>query len=288
MRDKTAMMSRVKNEGRWIKRCLDRTFQLCESVVIWDDGSTDNTYDACLSSLGQIESISDNGWGVVAKGVVDGESRILHFINSPFREVVREAQRVNEIRDKNMLWYFVKSKIAFRHVLCLDGDEMPTQELIRKWPEAIAMLENGSADILDIPFVYLWDAENMARVDGIYGKASDGCPKLRFPRLFTIDRLSEIDLFDSKFAWFGTKGGFHCGSIPREGFRPGGKAPVTKLFKASILHFGYIDNDLRHRKFEFYNRIDPNNEFEGGYKHIIGLPNKHAPGPVKLEAWQDV
>lgn len=287
MRDKTVMMARIKNEGRWIKRCLDRTYQLCETIVIWDDGSTDNTYDQCLASLGQIETLSDNGWGVVATGKNDGETRIIHFINSPFREVVRESQRVNEIRDKNMLWYYVKSKTAFRHVLCLDGDEMPSLDMIRKWPTAIGMLEGG-VDILDIPFVYLWDAENVARVDGIYGKAPDGFSILRFPRLFTIDRLTELDLFDTKFAWFGTKGGFHCGSIPREGFRPGGRVPVTKLLGTSIVHFGYIDNDLRHRKFEFYNKIDPNNEFEGYYKHIIGESNRHAPGPVKLETWQDI
>ena len=50
-RDQTVCMMRVKNEARWIRRSLERTFEVCKFVVIWDDKSTDNTEDEAIGVI---------------------------------------------------------------------------------------------------------------------------------------------------------------------------------------------------------------------------------------------
>jgi hypothetical protein len=54
-----------------------------------------------------------------------------------------------------------------------------------------------------------------------------------------------------------------------------------------VVHFGYLDEAERQRKYVFYNKIDPGNQVEGEYRHIIGEPDVHAPGPVELVAYKD-
>jgi len=304
LREKTACMMRIRNEGRWIFRSLHRTFQVAKRVAILDDGSTDDTVveaiQACLlcdeATARQINTTQRQTPAIVRK-IVDGTLlNELHILHSPFRPEVRPRQGVSEIRDKNLLWEYCKSRVAFRHMLCLDGDEIISRAFIVNWAQAVAALE-ANVDKMQVPFVYFWDAEMQIRVDGIYGALPDGMPRLRFPRIFTIDRLSPERLFDCRFAWEGTKGGFHCGSVPMENFRPlrmdeqtGAVAEhetTTANYGCVILHYGYLDAAERQRKYTFYNQIDPGNKFEGEYKHIIGMPNQHAPGPVTLVPWQE-
>ncbi len=277
MREDWVAMMRIRNEERWINRSLERTFEVCKTVVILDDGSDDFTANEALEAVGDLALDEEKDEYVS----LDGE-RVLHYILSPFRPAVREMENVSEIRDKNFLWSYTKTRVNFKHVLCLDGDEMLSREAIRQWPTVEECLVSGTADVLTIPFIYLWDSETQRRVDGLYGDASDG-PRLRFPRIFTISRVTPDKLFDMRFEWKGTRGGFHCGSIPQEGFSFSGA-----VANVPVVHFGYLPAELRQQKYEFYTSIDPNNEFEGRYLHIIGQPDRHAPGPVQLVPWEDV
>ncbi len=290
MRNDVLMMARVRNEERWIQRNLERTFQVARSVVLWDDGSTDGTEGRVIKFLGGGHSIFTRdarslGWIWMS----DDKTFELHYLRSPFRPAKNELFEVSEIRDKNMLWEYVKAQCTFKHVLCVDGDEMLSLAAIRHFDEAVANLEWG-ADMIAIPFVYLWNDERTQRVDGIYGKAADDLARLRFPRLFTIMRVDPYDLFEMRFAWMGHRqgrkvlGGFHCGSVPQENFVPKTSGPV---FPYPIIHFGYMDRSERQRKFEWYNKIDPGNQFEGEYKHMIEVPNIHAPKPTTLVPYED-
>lgn len=284
-RDRTAMMARIKDEGRWIRRNLIRTFMVCEKVVLWDDGSTDNTETEALASMEQdsktLNYVQDRPFGWVAYN--DGNEKTgrceLHYLKSPFAQAVRPKERVSEIRDKNVLWYYMKNAIDFDNVLCLDGDEMLSMGFIREWPTICAFLQTH--DILSFPFIYLWDQENKRRVDGVYRRIDHS-------RLFTTRRLSEQNLFDSRFAWEGTKGGFHCGSIPRESFIPQPELRGGTVSEAPIIHFGYLTDEMRQRKLIFYQGIDPDNKTEGYYTHIVGIPNHLAPGPLELVDYEDV
>lgn len=305
MRDDVVMMARVRNEERWIVRNLERTFQVAKTVVLWDDGSTDETYSAANHVFARegyrVESFKELPGGVRrwtghrAVGPIypatkpEYQDCELHYITSPFRPAVNALEEVSEIRDKNVLWWYVKSQIKFKHVLCIDGDEMLSLAAIRHFDEAIGRLESG-IDMMSIPFVYLWNDEAHRRVDGIYGNLPDGLPKLRFPRLFSIMRVDPYDLYEQRFAWMGHRqgrkvlGGFHCGSVPQENFIPKVTGPT---FPYPIIHFGYLHNEDRQRKHVWYNTIDPGNVFEGEYAHIIEKPNQHAPGPTILEPFED-
>lgn len=287
-RDRTACMMRIRNESRWIYSSLIRTFEVCREVAILDDDSQDTTVAQCIRAVYQ-DGLSPNHKIPEPGGArtYESQDRVLHLFRTPFRPSVREYEEVNEIRDKNFLWYFAKSKMHFDHMLCLDGDEVLSAAALRVWDEMIAAVDND-IDVVTFPFIYLWDAPNLRRIDGIYRDLPDGMANLRFPRLISIKRVAQQDLFDMHFKWEGTRGGFHCGSIPQAWFRRPSGALVGAAANLPIFHYGYIDNDLRQHKFKFYNEIDPNNEVEGGYKHIIGEPDRHAPGPVQLVPWSDL
>lgn len=290
MRDDVICMMRIRNEERWIRRSLERTFQVAKTVVIWDDGSEDETYQEAAGVVMPRRFDYPISHVTVWTGRRDDLSCELHYIRSPFRPAVNEPEAVNEIRDKNVLWWYIKSQIRFKHVICIDGDEMLSRDAVRNFDRAVATLEGG-ADYLPIPFVYLWNDEQHRRTDGIYCNLKDGLPKLRFPRMFTIMRVDAYDLYAMRFEWnLGHRqgrrilGGFHCGSIPQESFTPKNLGPV---FPYPIVHFGYLDQTDRQRKFEWYNKIDPGNNYEGEYKHMIEVPNIHAPGPTVLEPFED-
>lgn len=283
-RDKWVMMARIRNEARWIERNLERTFQVCRTAVLWDDGSDDETEVECSDFSGRHGVYSAAPWGWVR----EFGGNVLHFIHSPFRPAVRHKQNVSEIRDKNALWEYVKARVEFSHVLCLDGDEMLSLDAVRNFHQLTEALDSGRADMVHIPFVYLWDREDLQRVDGIYGLGPDGIPRLRFPRAFSINRITEDQLFDMRFAWEGTRGGFHCGSVPRESFHPAPDDVRIATLSRPIIHFGYLYDEDRRKKVAFYRSIDPDDQFEGNYNHCIGEPDQHAPGPVQLVPYEDV
>lgn len=287
-RDRTVMMARIKNEARWIGRNLERTWQVCRTVVLWDDGSTDQTEDIAFKSVEGLgvpmEKAIEGGWirhGTLACGDVE-----LHFLRSPYTGMVRPKMRRNELRDKNALWWYVKSAVDFDYVLCLDGDEVLSRKALASFGEMWTWFRNRACDWIHFPVIYLWDSETTRRVDGIYGEGKDGVPILRFPRFFSIERLDEQQLYDTRFNWLGTRGGLHCGSVPQEGFHAI-KPKALTAHHAYILHYGYLEAAMRQQKFTMYNELDPDNQFEGFYMHIIGEPNQHAPGPVQLVPWED-
>lgn len=288
-RDRTVCMMRIRNEARWLGRNLERTWQVCSKVVLWDDGSTDLTEFVASESLKEDKTrrcpVSGQG-GLIYTGTTPYGPAELHFLRSPYAEVVRPKERRNELRDKCCLWWYVKAAVDFQYVLCLDGDEMLSKKALAIMPDVWRHLD-VACDWIACPIVYLWDSETQRRVDGIYGNSTDNIARLRFPRMFTIRRLDEQQLYDTKFNWQGTRGGLHCGSIPQDGFQDIKPGSLT-IAQMEIIHFGYLEEAMRQEKFKLYNSIDPENDFEGRYLHVIGQPNVHAPGPVKVIPWEDV
>lgn len=276
MREDCIAMYRIRNEQRWIRRSLERTWQVCESVVIFDDHSSDNTFTEILWSMGEsdvVDAMRNHYGSKLGGGInppprsiqVTANGRHLHWITSPFQDTV------DEVRDKNHLWQYV-CDLKFRHVLCLDGDEMLSQAAIRHFASATDRLEHGGADVIVMPFIYLWDAEDKRRVDGVYAD-------IRHARMFTVDRAPYFR--ECQFAARG-RAGFHCGSIPD-------RLSINHfdMREMEIIHFGYIDNAIRRAKLLFYNDLDPNNEGEGYYRHIVGESNHLAPGPVRVVDYLD-
>lgn len=289
-RSRTACMMRVKNEACWVGQSLERTFQVCRTVVVFDDGSTDSTELECERSLGPARDLSFVPWGWVGRG----DKRELHFLYSPFAPLSggRSGMRVNEIRDKRTLWSYCQTNLTADIFLCLDGDEVLSLQALREWPNAIAMLD-GQIDLLHLNFIYIWqidpDGTLWQRYDAIYGPAAEGPRTLNFPRIFTTKRVSPDDLFMMTFAWLGSHS-LHCGSIPRQNFfvGPDRSEPLSHLTRLNVIHWGYCEDSIRRSKVDFYRRIDPNNDFEGNYNHCLGEPDHHAPGPVQLARYEDI
>jgi hypothetical protein len=292
MRERTACMTRIFNESRWIGRCLHSVWPVSETVVVFDDGSTDLTENCCIAATVGMElfpevatELADRSLWVLDTNTVrgyQGERRILHYIHSPFTDAPI-SERTNEHRDKDFLWSWCKGNIKCQYMLCIDGDEALSRTAIQHFDTAITLLDE--VDILEIPVLYLWDAENRIRVDGCYGNLSDGHPMARHPRLFTIKRLTEEQFVSTAFKSSPHGGHFHGGSIPQEGW---GRTPTRSLFPYPIVHYGYIDRRLRERKHAFYTERDPKNLREGEYAHILEKQDHLCPGPPQFAQWEDV
>ncbi len=153
--------------------------------------------------------------------------------------------RFHEADDKQWLYEQARS-LNPDWCLMLDGDEMlapGTAKMIE------ATIDTGLAFMASYRFriVYLWDRENQIRVDRWYG---------HFTRA-SLWHCRPNQHFSSTY-----KNGMHCGNTPA------GLA-CDELPGADILHFGYMHREDRIRKFWYYNDLDPGNQFEDQYKHMV-------------------
>lgn len=184
---------------------------------------------------------------------------------------------LDESRDKDFLLQRVIETIpadqfgadSQHFVCCIDGDEVlaPGHQTILR--ETVA--RGGFAWRLRV--VYLWDSPQQWRADGVYAN---------------FCRPSVFRLINPRFRFqktpFGNGANFHCSSIPQEMLHHGA------VCDAVLLHLGYMYREDRVRKYEWYNLIDPHNEGEDCYRHIVqgDIPQvpadarlKHA-GPMRL------
>lgn len=159
-----------------------------------------------------------------------------------------EFDGIHEARDKDFLLARVW-EVATEGDWCLmiDGDEMlhPLDHDAVK-----AAVNSAMAPSYSLPIVYLWDREDQQRVDGRYSSSWR-------PSLF---RLTHRGL---KFQRTEFGGNFHCTSVPEE------LISCAAAIPARLLHLGYLHREDRVRKYEWYNRVDPNNEVEDRYRHMV-------------------
>jgi glycosyltransferase involved in cell wall biosynthesis len=203
----------------------------------------------------------------------DGTFELLQSL-SPFVTVVENPYHgLDEARDKDFLLRIVVG-LSPDWVLAIDGDE----ELE---PRAEAKIEHflqrhgrdPEVAVFAFKVCYLWDSPEMVRVDGVY-------ENFYRPSMF---RITGQPVSRLHFNQTGGPGGhnLHCSNFP-QGLK-GGILNVAVRLK----HYGYLAKEDRQRKFEYYNRVDPGNITEDGYKHIIGLRSRHAPGQMVFDIWED-
>jgi glycosyltransferase involved in cell wall biosynthesis len=155
---------------------------------------------------------------------------------------------VHEARDKDYLLervWLAGARIG-DHCLMVDGDEALHPADVPAIRQAV--LEGLPCCNLHI--VYLWDREDQIRVDRWY-------KEFRRPSLF---RLVSRDLTFRRTV-FG--GNFHCSSAPAQ------LLSTQYAIQARLLHFGYLHREDRVRKYHWYNQMDPNNQLEDGYRHMV-------------------
>src|SRR6188768_2671630 len=127
-------MLRVKNEARWIERCIGSILPLCERVLVLDDHSTDDTVALCAAM-----------------------PKVTVF-PSPFTGL-------DEARDKNYLLEFATA-LNPDWIIAIDGDEMLApghQERLEQ------EMQSNCFHCLSLRVLYLWDREDQVRTDGVYG-----------------------------------------------------------------------------------------------------------------------
>jgi glycosyltransferase involved in cell wall biosynthesis len=158
--------------------------------------------------------------------------------SSPFSDL-------NETRDKNFLYGLTLSLAKPDWVLCIDGDEELEPGGYHKLQ---ALTLNTAHNCYSLRVLYLWDDPYIVRMDGVYA---------RFHRPSFFKALPGLQFQSTSYG-----GNFHCGNVPKQLLWNHAKADVN------LLHYGYMDAKTRKAKFEFYNRVDPGNRAEDGYRHI--------------------
>ncbi len=176
-------------------------------------------------------------------------------IRSPFSEM-------NEVRDRQILLELARLEILRRGwtlehhwAMTLDGDEELPESTVR----ALRANSGSSAQAMSLPIHYLWNDERTRRVDGVYGN---------FRGVRAFRPIVGADFVKNSWA----EEGLHCGGAP-EAIRAG-----ALTLEAPILHYGYMDRADRVRKYKWYNQIDPNNQNEDGYRHMIAGDGPAQPG----------
>lgn len=219
---KIVAMYRVKNEERWIEKSLKTISEICDEIVILDDGSIDKTLQICKTFSKVIDIHSQS--------------------NLPF----------DETRDKNLLLKMALNRKP-DYILTIDGDEVIAPQMKQILLEELNVL-HPNAQVLEFQFLYIWDKPYQYRFDGIFGNTWH-------KRLFKIDNQAEDLIFDQTQY----PGNAHCPGIPTnlKGIENSARSRIK------ILHYGYYDDILRKKKYQFYNQIDPNNVDFDGYRHIV-------------------
>jgi len=175
--------------------------------------------------------------------------RVFH---SPF-------EGLNECRDKNwLLERFADVCKGDAWVLMIDGDEVLHSsgvEILR------AACDRTDCDVFSLRVLYLWNSEAAVRTDGVYGR-------FRRPSMFRPR--------NHRFVPSAAAAGFHCGNVPLS------LQASARPLESALLHFGYMDQADRVRKYHWYRAIDGSNRNEDGYRHMVQGDLPEIPATARL------
>lgn len=244
-------MTRIRNEQSHIARCINSIIPLCDVVFVMDDHSTDKTREIVMG-LPKTVYLQSPFYGL-------DESRDKNWL---LETIIRTLPAV-ELNEDSPYW-----------VLCIDGDEALEIPL---GPELLRAETMPMSLAYSFKILYLWGDEQTVRTDGVYAN-------FRRPSLFRLINPA------FKFKTTPNGGNLHCSSIPQEFL---GHAKVhgrntiddegTVTFRDTcLLHYGYMEKAERARKFAWYNTVDPRNEVEDCYRHMI-----QGDGPVLVQDADD-
>lgn len=214
-----------------------------------------------------IDSISDISSSVIVldNNSTDETVKICKSHSNVVEVIEQPDMPFDEARDRNIL---LQKALALEpdFILNLDGDEilMPNSKEILE-EELYILYQNYH--IFSFQFLYMWDKLDQYRYDGIYHKTW-------LPRLIRMtNQPKNLRINDTSYL-----GNTHASGIP------GNAIGQDVLIKSNvkILHYGYFTDNLRQNKFQFYNKLTPNNSEQDSYQHVISGKGIHS-GPNGME-----
>ena len=180
-------------------------------------------------------------------------------IHSPFPE-----DQKDEARDKNFLLNVILEHNTPDYVLAIDGDEVLEAGAADRLRELL--LQHPEISWYSFPVRYLWGDRLHYRVDGVY-------EKYQRQSMFSLRGAVNPHYASTKYGC-----NFHCGQVPLG--LPGSGCNVSA--GADLLHLGYMLAEDRIRKYEFYNRMDPGNQYEDFYRHVAQGDLPELPADAKF------
>jgi hypothetical protein len=204
----------------------------------------------------------------------DGSSDDTRAIAEAAGAVVLESpfvgQGLDERRDKNWLLDEVKARCSPDWIFMPDGDEELEPggcEKIRRTLES-----NPPIDCFSLRILNLWDSVRTVRLDGVYGTM---CRQSLF-------RANSDLRFKSYYEGEGENHnhvGLHTSNAPGLG---GNRARISPL-NVFLLHYGPLHRADRIRKYRWITALDPHNEAEGFYLHMVQGDLPEVPADMKLK-----
>jgi len=170
----------------------------------------------------------------------------------PFDERRDRNEIIQMAADHGADWIFV-----------IDHDEIVEAKFTREYAQRLMNPPDPQILAYQFHFYNFFMGETHWRSDGIFGR-------MRGPRLFRVFPNQEIV--------GGNEIGLHCGNIP----------PIPQECIAPsavrIKHLGFITEEMRRRKYEFYEEIDQDRDIKGigaeDYYHIISPK-------IELTRWKE-
>lgn len=145
-------LCRVKNGGEIFKKCLTKVSSMVDTVIVFDDNSTDNT-------------------GEIAQ----------KFANVVYHK--SEWTTLDEARDRQ--WLLDKAReLKADWCWIMDHDELPEDKLCRDIRKIVENA-NPEKDLFSFKVCHLWNSEEYFRTDGLWGSFWQG-------RLFRVRKQNVI------------------------------------------------------------------------------------------------
>jgi glycosyltransferase involved in cell wall biosynthesis len=188
-----------------------------------------------------------------------------HVVDSPF-----VGRGLDERRDKNWFLKHVKNACKPDWIIMIDGDE----ELEPGGCDKIrAVLEtNPPVDCFSVRFLYFWDSFRTIRVDGVYNG-------MMRQSVFRADSDLEFKSFYEGDGKNTNHVGLHVSNAPGLGNKTLRVAPLNVF----LYHYGYVHKMDRIRKYNWITKLDPDNEAEDFYLHMIQGDVSSVPADARLK-----
>jgi len=154
----------------------------------------------------------------------------------------KDKERKDELDQRQDLVDLATIQHSCNWLWSIDADEIPEDKVDRMYIEQMLRKLSPETLCLRLQYYTMWNDENNYRTDKHFGFAD-------MPRICKVYKGCKIDWWKDR-GHKNTK--IHVGNVPYY--------PIEYHAQSSIRikHFGYLTEEMRRKKFDFYTKLDPN------------------------------